>query len=207
MIGMRYGPPGSAPGTMIRHLAACALLAFGLAACTSTLVPQAAAKIRALDFLKDDMASLVVALDTPAGLQPIPEASTFRFDFVSAGQGERHVSAVLALTDPGELAGTLPPPANGRAYYLFGFSDADKAALREAQAWARTLPPGTANASGNFPVSIAPRFCSTGEIDPARASFSIHIALPGAARLEPLVIAQPVATTDGASAPPCDTQG
>jgi hypothetical protein len=203
---MRYGWPMHRASTAIGHLVICVLLAVGLAACTTNLAPQAAAKLRALDFLNDDMASLVVAVDTPSGIQPIPEASSFRFDFVSAGQGERHVSATLTLTDPGELAGTLPPPANGRAYYLFGFSDADKTALREAQAWARALPPGTANASSNFPVSIAPKFCRTAEIDPARASFSILVALPGDARLEPLVTAQPVsATTNGEPVPPCET--
>ena len=170
------------PAAFLPALLAAALLG----ACTS-LSPQAAAKIRALDYLNDDIASLVVAVDLPAPLQPVPEQSALRFDFTSAGRGERHVVAALTLTDPGELAGTLPPPGANRAYYLFGFSEADQAALREAQTWARSLPAGTGNATGAFPVSVAPRFCATEPVDLARARYSVLVALPGATRLEPLI--------------------
>ena len=178
----------------IRHLygVLAASLACGLAACT-TLVPETTAKLRALDYLNDDLASLVVALDVPSPLQPVPELSTFHFDFTSAGPGERHVAAALTLPDPGELAGTLPPPGNNRAEYLFGFSDADKAALREAQAWARGLPSGAASA--RFPVSVTPHFCTNAPADPSKLTYSVLVALPNASGLQPLANAQPIAAT------------
>ncbi|MHB1111315.1 MAG: hypothetical protein ACYCZU_13500 [Devosia sp.] len=64
---------------------------------------------------------------------------------------------MLARAESGEVAGSLPPPAGARTYYLFGFSDADKTALSEAQAWARTLPAG----NNSLAISLAPRFCRT----------------------------------------------
>jgi hypothetical protein len=177
----------------IRFLVA-AVLAMALTACTS-FVPETGAKIRALDYLNDDIAAMIVALDLPAGIAPVPEASTLHFDFVSPTAGEKHVAAALALTDPGELAGTLPPPGNGRAYYLLGFSEGDKSALRDAQAWARALPAGSVNTGAKLPISVAPRFCATEVVDVSRATYSVLVALPGTARLEPLVLGQPIAAT------------
>ena len=113
-------------------------LAAGLVAGCSSLSMPTAARLKTLDYLNDDIGSLVLAFDVPETLEPVPEASRFSFVVSIPGQGERKVDAVLAPGDASDVAGTLPPPGNERTYYLFGFSDADKARLREAQAWARS---------------------------------------------------------------------
>ena len=129
----------------------------GLAGCSSLSMPTAA-KLRALDYLNDDLGSLVLAVDVPETLEPIPGASTFTFSVSIPGKGERRVEAVLEPGDASEIAGTLPPPANQRTYYLFGFSDADKAKLRETQTWARAI--AETGVAPNTPViAITPRFC------------------------------------------------
>ncbi|MDB5542635.1 MAG: hypothetical protein JWQ89_4362 [Devosia sp.] len=172
---------------IVRFAAALALLA--LAACSSIPLGTAS-KMRGLDYLNDDLASLLLAFDVPLTLEPVPGASTLGFDITTPASGERHVAAILVETDPGELAGTLPPPADGRNYYLLGFSEADKQAIREAQAWAKTLPAGS-----NAPaISLSPRFCRTAEIDAAKTNISVLVALPGATGLAPLLSNQSLAT-------------
>lgn len=91
-----------------------------------------ASKLRGLDYLSDDIASLLLAFDVPLTLEPIADGSVLASTSPPAS-GERHIKAVLTETDASDLAGTLPPPADERTYYLFGFSDADKAAIREAR--------------------------------------------------------------------------
>lgn len=174
-----------------------------LAACSS-LNLGTADRLRSLDYLNDDIASLVLAFDAPATLEPIPDASLFRFDIVAPGRGERHLAAVLTRGDATAAAGTLPPPAAGRSYYLFAFSEADKQALREAQAWARGL-------AGDPPqprVALEPRFCSTvRDADPRETRVSVLVALPGSGAMEPLVdaarVADLLAGTGSSSLPPC----
>ena len=114
-------------------------IALLLAGCTSLSLDGAAGP-RALDYVNDDIAGLVLAFDVPLSLEPVPEASVLSFDVTTPANGERHVRAALVRADAGEAAGGLPPPGTDRTYYLFGFSEADKAAIREAQAWARSLP-------------------------------------------------------------------
>jgi hypothetical protein len=181
---------------------AAVVATLALAACSSLSLPTAA-KLRALDYLNDDVASLLLAFDVPETLEPIPDASTVRFDIVSAGNGEKHVNAVLARSDAGEIAGTLPPPADGRTYYLFGFSPADQQAIRDAQAWARALPK-TAAGSNALSIGIGPRFCRTEAIDADNVRLSVLVALPGATALEPLVsnetLANVIAAGGGGSA-------
>ncbi len=158
-----------------------------LSACT-TLMPQTVAQMRALDTLNDDIASLVVAFDLPLGIEALPDSSALRFDVVSP-QGERHVRASLVRGDVGEVAGRLPPPAEERTYFLFGFSESDKEALREAQRFARSLGGGAAVTS-SFPVSVSPEFCARGEVDFESARFSVLIALPVGVGLQPLLLNQ-----------------
>ncbi|WP_421761208.1 lipoprotein [Devosia sp.] len=160
-----------------------------LAACSSIPIGTVA-RLRALDYLNDDLASLLVAFDVPLSLEPIPNASALNFDIATPSSGERHIRAMLAETDPGDLAGTLQPPADGRNYYLFGFSPADKAAIREAQAWAKTLPPG----ANTVTLSLSPDFCRTAQIDPAKVTVSVLVALPGTPNLAPLISNQPLKT-------------
>lgn len=158
-----------------------------LAGCTS-LSLDTAARLRSLDYLNDDLAGLLLAFDLPAALEPVPAGSVLNLDVTTPASGERHIRAALVVADASEIAGTLPPPADARSYYLFGFSDADKAAIREAQAWARTLPPG----NNAMTISLSPGICRTAAIDPERVSVSVLVALPGATGLAPLIASQSV---------------
>jgi hypothetical protein len=180
------------------------LLAALLAAC-STLNMTTANSLRSLDYMRDDIASLLIAFDVPRGIGPVRGASTLSFDVVVAGQGERHIKAVLEQADADEVEGSLPPPGTGRAYYLFGFADKDKAAIREAQAWARTLPGGlTGNSVG---IALSPRLCTSGGVDPSSARVSVLIALPGQGGLAPLIdrarLSDLLAQSGGGALPPC----
>lgn len=171
-----------------------------LAGCSSLSMPTAA-KLGALDYLNDDIASLVLAFDVPETLEPMPDASAFSFAVSISGKGERKVEATLQPGDAGEVAGTLPPPGNERTYYLFGFSEADKARLREAQAWAKGI--AQTGVAPNTPViAITPRFCRTDMIDPASTRVSVLIALPGSPALEPLVRNESLAALPGGGALP-----
>lgn len=176
-----------------------------LAACSSLSLPTAA-KLRALDYLNDDIGSLLLAFDMPELLEPLPDASGFSFDISIPGKGNRHVAAILTPSDAGEIAGTLPPPGGDRTYYLFGFSEPDKARLREAQAWARDIAK-TGVAPDTPVIAITPRFCRSAEIKPENVRVSVLIALPGATALEPLVqnenLAALLAATGGGDLPAC----
>lgn len=160
-----------------------------LAACSSIPIGTGG-KLRSLDYLNDDIASLLLAFDLPPALEPAPEGSTLSFDIVTPASGEKHIKATLVAADADDLAGTLPPPSGDRNYYLFGFSDADKAAIRAAQAWAKTLPPGP----NSLAISLSPRLCRTEPIDPTRTTVSALIALPGATGLSPLLSNMPLST-------------
>jgi hypothetical protein len=188
----------------MRRVIAGLCIALLLAAC-STLNLDTANRLRSLDYMHDDIASLLIAFDVPRGIGPVLGASTLSFDVVIAGQGERHVKAVLAEADADDVAGRLPPPGAGRAYYLFGFADRDKAAIRDAQAWVRSLPGGL---SGNsVGIALAPRLCTNGGVEPANLTISVLLALPGEPALAPLVdrarLSDIVAQSGGTALPPC----
>jgi hypothetical protein len=168
---------------------AAILAALALAACSSIPIGTAS-KLRGLDYLHDDVASLLLAFDLPQSLEPVPGASTLSFDITTPTSGERHIKATLVEADPGDLAGTLPPPADNRNYYLFGFSDADKQAIRDAQAWAKTLPQG----NNALSISLSPKLCRTEDLDPNKTTVSALIALPGATGLAPLLSNMPLST-------------
>lgn len=191
---------------MIRRTTRIAIIlaATALAACSSIPISiGTASKLRGLDYLNDDVASLLLALDLPPALEPAREASTLSFDLTTPASGERHIKATLVAADADDLASTLPPPAGERDYYLFGFSAADQQAIREAQAWAKTLPPGSTMLS----ISLAPKLCRTEAVDPAKTTISALVALPGATGLAPLLSNQPLsrilATAPVKDIPPC----
>ena len=106
---------------MRKTFAALAVL-LALAACSS-LPLGTANRLRSLDALNDDLASLLIAFDVPLSLEPIPDGSTLSFDITTPASGSRHIKAVLIETDADDLAGTLPPPSDERNYFLFGFSE------------------------------------------------------------------------------------
>jgi hypothetical protein len=174
---------------LITRIAIAAIAFTALVACSSIPIGTAS-KLRGLDYLKDDVASLLLALDLPPSLEPATEASTLSFDITTPTSGERHIKATLVAADAADLAGTLPAPTGDRNYYLFGFSDTDKQAIREAQAWAKTLPPG----NNALSISLAPKLCRTEVINPATTTVSALIALPGATGLAPLLSNQPLST-------------
>lgn len=172
-------------GLTIRPLAAAlfsSLLALTLAGCSS-LVPATQKQLEAIDPVRQDVSALVLTLDLPAGVQPVPETTRLGVNFTVAGQPDRRVDAMLVLADPGALAETLPPPGAGRVYYFMGFSEADQKKLREAQSWARSA--GGAAAAGG--LTVAPRFCGTAPVDIAKARFSVNVTLPGAVESAPLI--------------------
>jgi len=185
----------------IRPLAAllCGLLVAGC----SSLVPETQKKLEAVDPVRQDVSELVLILDLPSEVQPVPETTTMSVSFSVPGQPARRVDAVLALADPGDLAAALPPPAAGRAYYFMGFAPADKQALRAAQAWARS----TGNASATGGLSVAPRFCGTGPVDVEKATFSVKVTLPGTADGATLirdeVLANALALSNQTALAPC----
>lgn len=156
-------------------------LLFAVTACSS--IPMGmGARPQAVSGLNDDMAGALLALDLPQVLEPVAGGTVLNLDITSAS-GERHIRAVLGTADPGDLAGLLPPPAEGRSYYLFGLAPADQQAVREAEAWARTLPPEAAQMT----VSLSPGLCRTDAIDLQKTMVAALVALPGSGRVAPLL--------------------
>ena len=168
-----------------------------LAGCSS-LNLDTANRLRTLDYLHDDIASLVLAFDLPRGLEPKTDGSVLTFDVTTASAGERHLKAVLERADADEVAGMLPPPARDRVYFLFGFSEKDKAALRSSQQWARALPAGS---GGSIKVSMSPAFCTFAPLDPTTTTVSVLIASPGETSLAPLISNQKLSETLKGAAP------
>lgn len=170
-----------------------------LAAC-STLSVGTVARLRALDLLNDDIAELVLALDVPVALVPQPDQSRFILSATKPDGTLISTEVVLVRADAQEMAEHLPPPAQDRGYYLFGFADADKQRLRAAQVDLRAL-------GANVDVALNISFCILAEVDPATTTFSAHIALPGADRLEPLIsretVANLLANTGQGTLEPC----
>lgn len=160
----------------MNRFAIALLAALALAGCSS-LNMTTANNLRALDYANDDIASLLIAFDVPETLEPIEDGSQMIFTV-----GADRLVAVLERADFDAVEGTLPPPSGDRTYYLFGFSDADKAKIRSLQAAARANPGNARSLS----VALSPAFCRTEEIDPNRITFSVLLALPGVNNLQPL---------------------
>ena len=182
------------------------LVALCLAACSSIPVAGPAARPGTgpgFDYLTDDVAGLLLALDLPPLLEPGKAGTRVAFTITARGGEVRTVGARLVPSDAGELAATLPPPADQRNYYLFGFAEADRALIRDAQAWARTQPAGTASVA----VALEPDLCRTGPLDPASVTVSVLLASPSGEKLPPLLRDAPLATLLAAASlppvPPC----
>lgn len=166
---------------MALNLAKAAAVFGAMALCGCSSLPMATDnRVRSVDFLNDDVASLLVAFDLPDELEPVASGSA-----LVIAVGGRTVRAMLAETDPGDLAGSLPPPGEDRTYYLFGFSDPDKATIRAAQADGRRQP-------GTYSVTFSPGLCRAEKLDAAVVRVSVLAALPGAGELKPLIANQPL---------------
>lgn len=160
----------------MRLLFAVVVLAL-LGACSSLNVPTAA-RVQAIDYVNDDVASLLIAFDVPLTIEPVPDGSAMHFTL-----GGTRLTAVLVRADLDDVAGSLPPPAAERTYYLFGFSAADQAKIRTLQQDAKVIGGGP----GAITVALSPQFCRSEAIDPARTRVSVLLALPGSRRFEPLL--------------------
>ncbi len=160
---------------LLRYLVLAAGLL--LAGCTG-FDPSTPAALRPLDPLHDDLGTLLVAFDLPRGLGPIQDGQSLSFTVA----GSKPVRVTLAPADADAVAGHLPPPAEGHAYYLFALPAADQATVRAAQASVAgaAVPP-------QVTVTVNPRLCAAGTIDPTKLSLSVLAALPGSARIVPLI--------------------
>lgn len=160
---------------------------------------NAAPPARAIDYRTDDLSQAIFAFDLPSGVQPVPKASTASLDAGAAGKAGRHLKASLVLADASDIDGQLPPPAAGRTYYLLGFGDKDKAALREAASWF-----GKQNPAPAIAFVVAPNLCATQPVDIGGATLSVTPVLPGQPALQPLIASAPLAAyAAGGKLPAC----
>lgn len=185
-LAMIFDPAIRTILTPVPLLALCACSTLGLA-------PQAPPGPRPIADLDGDIAAVVLAVDLPPGVLPVPEQSRFTLDVNAGSAGARHASAALMLADGDSVDGELAPPAKGRSYYLLGLSDADRQSLRAILAWARAARSGGATPA--FAVALQPAFCATGALDPARLTFSVRPVLPGAGAFAPLIADAPLSAT------------
>ncbi len=152
---------------------------------------------RPIDYLGDDVARLVFAIDVPRSLQLVEQASIFSLDLTTS-RGARHIKARLVLADGDQIDENLPAPADGRTYYLLGFSESDQAAIRDAQAWAKAQ--GAEQQGIEVPRIISvvmPKFCAISPIDPQSTKISVLAELPDGPPLLPLAAQQPLSMVPG----------
>ncbi|HVY51805.1 MAG TPA: hypothetical protein VHA07_09645 [Devosia sp.] len=173
-----------------------------LAACSTLGVTTPFGGGATLDPVHDDIGSLLIAFDLPRGLGPAPSGQLFTFDVANGGPDE-HLRLTLAQAEADQAMSALPPPAEGRAYYLFAVADKDRPALAAAQAAAAAR--GVA-ASG-VKLGIVPHLCTSGTIDPNALTVSVFATIPGRTRLMPFLDQEPLAqlmTQPGSTQmPPC----
>jgi len=186
----------------LRAKSICAGVAFAALSACSSLPIGAGPATPVLDPLRDDLSKLLIAYDLPDTIEAVPGASTLTVAVV-APTGSEKVAAQLLPADFDDVAGSLPDPADGRSYVLFGFSAADQAALGKLQEFARAQPPGGARLT----VDLAPGLCFNERIDPTSVRVTVLVAAVGGGRLVPLVANTPLATllaqSPGASLAAC----
>lgn len=181
--------------TLIAALATAALLA----GCSSVgLNPTTAARVQAIDYVNDDIGSVLIAFDIPLALEPVPDGSVMVFTL-----GGRTLRTVLTRADLDDAVQALPPPRADRTYYLFGFSAADRASIKALQAEARA-----SGGAARITVALNPGFCRVDAVDPARTRFSVLLALPGGGgKLEPLIdnatLQSALSAVPGSAVPAC----
>ena len=111
----------------------------------------------------------------PRGLGPNNAAGQlFTFDVPQGGPTE-HLRLLLVPADADLAAGHLPPPAEGRAYYLYTLDGAARAQIQAAQATAnaRAVP------GKSVQIGVVPHLCSAGPVDQYATTVSIFATLPG----------------------------
>ena len=138
------------------RLLLAAALTLVLSAC-STMGLNSPSASGSLDPLHDDVGSLLIAFDLPRGLGPNNAAGQlFTFDVPQGGPTE-HLRLLLVPADADLAAGHLPPPAEGRAYYLYTLDGAARAQIQAAQATANARAvPGKSVQIGVVPQQYLP---------------------------------------------------
>jgi hypothetical protein len=160
-----------------------------LAACSTLGVSNTAVDGPALDPVHDDVGSLLIAFDLPRGLGPAPSGQLFTYDVANGGPSE-HLRLTLAQADgDAEMLRALPPPATGRAYYLFAIAQQDRPALAAAQAAAAAR----GLAASGVKLGIVPHLCTSGVIDPNVLTVSVFATIPGKTRVMPFLDNEPLA--------------
>src|SRR5690348_17585230 len=113
------------------RLLLAAALSLVLSAC-STMGLNSPSASGSLDPLHDDVGSLLIAFDLPRGLGPNNKAGQlFTFDVAQGGPTE-HLRLQLVPADADLASGHLPPPADGRAYYLYTLDVSARAQIQTA---------------------------------------------------------------------------
>jgi hypothetical protein len=157
--------------TVLRLISALCAGLF-LSAC-ATVGPGPGPANAALDPLRDDVGSLLIAFDLPRGLGPAP-GSLFTFDVANGGPAE-HLRLTPLQADVDGIPANLPPPGVDRAYYLFAFSETDKLAIRNAQLTAQAR----GAAAQNVTIGMIPKLCTAGAVDANLVTVSVLAVLPG----------------------------
>ena len=112
-----------------------------LAACSGT-GPDFSSHGPSFDPSKDDVADLLIVFDLPRGLGTNNTAGQlFTFDAAQGGPNE-HLRLTLMPADGDQVMSSLPPPADGRSYYLFQLAPQAKSQILAAQ----PLPTGKGSA-------------------------------------------------------------
>ncbi len=145
--------------------------------------------------LPADIGRALFALDVPVTVEPV--APGLRL-VVTVPQGGG-LEALLVRADAEPVMAALPPPADGRTYYVYALSEADRAAVAALQARLAASPAPAAT------ISIVPALCVTAGIDPAKEQISVLPVLGGTA-LRPLIAGETlssIATRTGAPLPSC----
>lgn len=145
--------------------------------------------------LPADIGRALFALDVPVTVEPV--APGLRL-VVTVQQGIG-LEAVLVRADAELVMAALPPPAEGRTYYVYALSEADRSALAALQTRLAAAAAPTAT------ISIVPALCATAGIDPAKEQVSVLPVLGGAA-LRPLIAGETlssIATRTGSPLPAC----
>ncbi|HEU5095520.1 MAG TPA: hypothetical protein VFT77_10205 [Reyranella sp.] len=159
-----------------------------LAACSGT-GPDFSSHGPSFDPSKDDVADLLIVFDLPRGLGTNNTAGQlFTFDAAQGGPNE-HLRLTLMPADGDQVMSSLPPPADGRSYYLFQLAPQAKSQILAAQqsAQARGVP------GSSIQLGIVPHLCSSGPVDQNAATVTISAVLPGKTGLLPFINNEPLA--------------
>lgn len=185
----------------MRQIVAIALTML-LAACSTMGVPNPLGGGRTLDPVHDDIGGLLIAFDLPRGLGALPSGQLFTYDVANGGPSE-HLRLTLVPADADQGARALPPPADGRSYYLFHIADQDRLAIQSAQAAAQSR----GVTSAGVKLGIVPHLCTSGTIDPNALTVSVFATLPGQTGLMPFLnnelLAQLMTQPGSTQMPPC----